>query len=112
MTSANSQDVRKLTAEQLRKRITDRVRAERYNWRLSQKEFAERAGIALRTFKRFELGACDSLEVFLRIVVVFERANALELLFPPKPSTTTNPHSPVAALERFLTRVNGPRNMK
>jgi len=48
-----------LTMEELRKRFGDRVRLERRRKSLTQKEFAEACGIALRTYKRFESGECD-----------------------------------------------------
>lgn len=93
------------SASELRCRIADRVRVERRRLELSQKEFAERCGIPLRTFKRFEQGQCDSLEVFLSIVVRFERVVALELLFPPKPLTVMEPRSAPALLEKLKNRV-------
>lgn len=73
------------SADQICAKIADRVRAERKRLGLSQAEFSERCGVALRTYKRFELNECDSLIAFIRIVAVFERVIALELLFPPKP---------------------------
>lgn len=64
--------------------IGSRVKQERHNQGCTQKEFAERCSVTLRTYKRFESGHCDSLEVFLRLVITFNRQAALELLFPPK----------------------------
>jgi transcriptional regulator with XRE-family HTH domain len=65
-------------------RIAARVRFERQRLGLSQAVFAERCHVPLRTYKRFELGQSDSLEVFVRVIVEFERVAALELLFPPR----------------------------
>jgi transcriptional regulator with XRE-family HTH domain len=73
----------------------------------SQKAFAEKCGIPLRTFKRFEQGECDSLEIFLRIVIIFERVVGLELLFPPKQAVVTEVRSPTIALERLKNRIAG-----
>ncbi|KIF83049.1 helix-turn-helix domain-containing protein [Noviherbaspirillum autotrophicum] len=92
------------SAGELRRRIADRVRVERRRLELSQKEFADRCGIPLRTFKRFEQGQCDSLEVFLNIVVRFERVVALELLFPPKPAVVVQRRTLITALERMKQR--------
>lgn len=79
--------------------LIDRVRSERRKLNLSQAKFAKKCGIPLRTYKRFELGQSNSLESFMRIVIVFERVVALDLLFPPAP-VTVKIRTPVAALER------------
>lgn len=63
-------------------RIGDRVRAERKRLGLTQVEFAHLCGVPLRSFKRFEAGASDSLTILLRIVQYFNRAPGLEMLFP------------------------------
>jgi transcriptional regulator with XRE-family HTH domain len=94
----------KLSVPELRLRMSDRVRLERRRLKLSQSKFAEQCQIPLRTYKRFEQGRCDSLEVFLRIVTAFERTVALELLFPPKGVTAIEVRSPAAALGRLMTR--------
>jgi len=90
----------------LRVRIGDRVRLERRRKRLTQKEFADTCGIALRTYKRFESGKCDSFDAFLAVVIAFERVVALELLFPPKDAVELRPRSPGAALEQLRNRVD------
>jgi transcriptional regulator with XRE-family HTH domain len=100
------------TALELRTHIADRVRLERRKTGLSQQVFAEKCGIPLRTFKRFEQGECDSLEAFLRIVVVFERVVGLELLFPPKQAVVMEVRSPTAALERLQNRLAGRTSRK
>ena len=101
-----------LSAPELRARIADRVRLERRRTKLTQKDFAEKCGIPLRTFKRFEQGQCDSLEAFLRIVVAFERVVGLELLFPPKQAVVIEVRSPAAALERLQNRLAGRTSRK
>lgn len=99
------QEISSNSAAELRLRLADRVRLERRRAGLTQKAFAEQCGIPLRTFKRFELGECDSLEAFLRIVVAFERAVALELLFPPKVSVIATVRSPTRAIEKLRARL-------
>ena len=63
-------------------RIGDRVRAERNQLGFTQVEFAEVCGVPLRSFKRFEAGASDSLKILLQIAQYFERTSGLEMLFP------------------------------
>lgn len=65
--------------------ISDRVRFERGRLGYSQADFAIWCGIPLRTYKRFELGECDSLSVLIRIAQGFRRAPGLDMLFPPQP---------------------------
>lgn len=100
------------SAPELRTRIADRVRLERRRLDLSQKEFAGRCGIALRTYKRLEQGDCDSLDAFLRIVICFERSVAIELLFPPKPVAAAEARSAPAILERIRGRIQIAPNRK
>lgn len=93
----------KLPASVLWAHIADRVRLERRRVELSQKAFAAQCGIPLRTYKRFELGQCDSLQVFLQIVIVFERVTAVELLFPPQ-SPSAQSRLATAVLDRVIKR--------
>jgi transcriptional regulator with XRE-family HTH domain len=78
-----------------------RLRAERAKLHLSQREFAEKAGVPLRTYKRFELGECDSLDVFIRISQAFGRAPGFETLFPPA-QLDVKPRGLEAAVESLL----------
>jgi transcriptional regulator with XRE-family HTH domain len=75
-------DVRSGTPDQLRRLLADRTRYERKRLKLTQQEFAEKCGVGFSTFRRFEAGTCDSLEVLLLIVSAFQRIAALDLLFP------------------------------
>jgi transcriptional regulator with XRE-family HTH domain len=100
------------TALELRTYIADRVRLERRRLGLNQKDFAERCGIPLRTYKRVEQAECDSLDAFLRIVICFERSVAIELLFPPKSAPVTEPRSAPALLERMKSRIQNVPNKK
>ena len=76
------EDVRSGTPDQLRQLLADRTRYERKRLELTQQEFAEKCGVGFSTFRRFEAGTCDSLEVLLLIVSAFQRIAALDLLFP------------------------------
>jgi transcriptional regulator with XRE-family HTH domain len=93
-----------LSVLELRIRIGDRVRVERRRLKLSQVKFATECQIPIRTYKRFEQGKCDSLEAFLRVVMVFQRTAAIELLFPPKPPATSDTKSLFSVLERLMGR--------
>lgn len=73
------------TPAKLLGRIGDRVRSERKRLGLTQVEFAQLCGVPLRSFKRFEAGASDSLTILLRVAQYFNRAPGLEMLFPAAP---------------------------
>jgi transcriptional regulator with XRE-family HTH domain len=65
--------------------LRDRVRVERRKLGYSQKQFAAHCGIPLRTFKRFELGGCDSVGVLIQITQGFGRGPGFDMLFPAQP---------------------------
>jgi transcriptional regulator with XRE-family HTH domain len=73
------------TPAKLLSRIGDRVRGERKRLGLTQVEFAQLCGIPLRSFKRFEAGASDSLTILLKVSQHFNRVPGLEMLFPAAP---------------------------
>jgi transcriptional regulator with XRE-family HTH domain len=74
-----------LTCPDVLRLLRDRVRFERKRLGYTQADFALRCSIPLRTYKRFELGGCDSVEVLIRIVQGFGRAPGFDTLFPPQP---------------------------
>lgn len=92
-----------LTARQLRTRIVNRVRFERRQLELTQEAFARMCGIPLRTYKRFELDQCDSLGVFIKLVMAFERVTGIEVLFPAR-LQKVRLRTPMAALKRIQER--------
>jgi transcriptional regulator with XRE-family HTH domain len=68
------------------KYLAGRARGERVKNGYSQAAFAEKAGIALRTYKRFELGGVGSIETLVRIVIAMDHARGFLTLFPmPQP---------------------------
>ena len=93
------QETDELSVGELRARVADSIRAERTRLSLSQREFALRCGIALRTYKRFELGHCDSLDVLLLIVQKFGRMQTFRLLFEGD-APAVKLRTPLAALAR------------
>lgn len=59
-----------------------KVRRQRRDARLSQAEFASRAGIPLRTYKRFEAHGKANLETFVEVLRALGRTHYLFMLFP------------------------------
>lgn len=100
MTVPSFADIGPLPIAQLRALVSDRLRIERKRMKMSQVAFAAKCGISVRTYKRFELGDCNSLEVFLLIVQGFGRIAAIDLVFPA-PESKAKPRTPIAALERL-----------
>ena len=98
-----------LVPGELIRRLGDQLREERKVLRLSQVKFSALANIPLRTYKRMELGQCDSLDAFFRALIALHsetassRLSALRLLFPPKPAPDVA-RTPVAALNRVLRK--------
>lgn len=64
------------------------VRRMRIEAEESQKVFAERAGVPLRTYKRFEAHGRAHLDTFVRVLRTLGRTEYLFMLFPgPRPTT-------------------------
>lgn len=73
-----------LSVQDVQRLISDRIRHERRRLGLTQVEFAAGCGIALRTYKRLELGESDSIGALIRVAQYLERATGFEMLFPPQ----------------------------
>lgn len=83
----------------IRTYLASRIRRERRTARMSQKSFAASAGIALRTYKRFESHGDGSLETFVRALKAIGQARNLLLLFPqPLPTKRLTLEERVQAL--------------
>jgi transcriptional regulator with XRE-family HTH domain len=68
--------------------LASKVRKARQDFGESQAEFAARAGIPLRTYKRFELHGKGTLEGFIRVLRTLGRTQYLFMLFPsPLPAS-------------------------
>lgn len=93
-----------VSSQQFRRQVSDRIRFERVQIGLSQTRFAEQCGIPLRTYKRFELGYCDSFDVFIKIVMAFGRVRAFELFFVGNAQDLTL-RTPLATLDRLMEKV-------
>lgn len=74
------------TERDIAKYLAMRVRGERVKNGFSQFAFAEKAGVPLRTYKRFELTGAGSIETLARILIAMGHARGFFTLFPhPKP---------------------------
>lgn len=65
--------------------LAGRCRDLRLEQNLSQKELADRAGIALQTYRRFEQEGRISLERFIGVVQTLNRIPELEGILHPSP---------------------------
>lgn len=91
--------------------LRDRVRHERRRQGHSQAEFAAICGIALRTYKRYELTGSGSIEVLVRIAKGFGRAPGFDSIFPAQPLIMA-PRGMEAALASLSGKIgNGPPKM-
>ncbi|MDP1678911.1 MAG: helix-turn-helix transcriptional regulator [Candidatus Nitrotoga sp.] len=62
--------------------LASRIRSERLHQGYSQSTMADKAGIALRTYKRIELTGTGTIQNLIVILRTLERIRAIELLFP------------------------------
>jgi len=63
--------------------LAGRIRSERLRTGHTQEQMALKAGISLRTYKRFEQSGRGSVEQLIRMLMVFDRLKVLELFLPP-----------------------------
>lgn len=69
--------------------LAGRIRSERLKRRLSQEQAALKAGMSLRTYKRFEQSCGGNFENFVNVLRAFDRLRILEAIFV-EVSTTPN----------------------
>ena len=74
--------MQELTSQAILKELARRVKNYRVDMELSQAEFAQKAGISLRSVVNFENGADVKFSNFIKILKVLELADNLELLVP------------------------------
>lgn len=83
--------------------IGQRIRTARLGGGESQHDFAKRAGVPLRTYKRLESNGQASLQTFVRVLRTIGRAHYLVSLFgndaPPQRVHATRSRSPTAPEE-------------
>jgi len=73
------------TKQEISSEIAQRCRTLRLEQNLSQEELANRAGIATRTYRRFEQEGSISLDRFVAIVHSLNRISELENVLKPSP---------------------------
>jgi len=74
--------LRSASDREIAKYLAMRVRSERVRHGYSQSSFAEKAGIPLRTYKRFELAGSGSIETLIRVLMALDHARGFFTLFP------------------------------
>ncbi|WP_156455192.1 hypothetical protein [Janthinobacterium sp. B9-8] len=77
-----SQHLKQASNEELCAYLAAKIRRSRKLRKESQVQFAARAGIALRTYKRLETYGQGHLETFLKALSALDRCHYLNLLFP------------------------------
>ncbi|WP_081934156.1 helix-turn-helix transcriptional regulator [Massilia sp. 9096] len=100
MTTPTFSDILGSDVGRYRSLLSDRLRLERKHRGLTQEQFAGLLQVSSRTYKRFELGTCDSLELFLSIVIAIGKTSALDLVFP-NPPTVAKPRTPAGAMAKL-----------
>lgn len=93
-------------APEIARMMAERVRTLRIDRGWTQQELAERAGVRLATYRRFERTGHISLERLLKLAVVLDTRAGFEQLF------VRSPASSLAELERRAerqTRTRGKR---
>lgn len=65
--------------------LASRIRTTRLQLSLTQAAMAEKAGIAIRTYKRIEQTGTGTIENLVLILQATGRIKGLEMLFPPPP---------------------------
>lgn len=78
--------------------ISRRVKVLRLERGWTQQETAERAGLVLPTYRRFERTGQISLDRLLKLAVILDARSGFEALFPPGPASS------LADLERQVRR--------
>lgn len=88
--------------------LAARIRRARQDQGESQAQFAERAGVPLRTYKRFELTGKATLFNFAQVMRALGRSQYLLLLFPsPGPASVPSLESGLAALRKRIGHTGG-----
>ena len=90
----------------IRRALARRVKALRLGRGWTQQEVAERAGLALPTYRVFERSGRISLDRLLNLAVIFEARAGFDQLFVPDPARS------LAELERQVERPSRKRGRR
>lgn len=74
------------TPREMVRLLAQRVKALRLERGWTQRELAERAGLALDTYRRFERTGRISLERLLKLAVILDARSGIDQLFVPPPA--------------------------
>jgi DNA-binding XRE family transcriptional regulator len=94
------------TPRDIARTLARRVKALRLERGWTQQETAERAGLALATYRRFERTGRISLERLLKLAVILDARGGFEHLFAPGPART------LAELEQRVERPSRKRGKR
>lgn len=96
------------TERDIVKYVAMKVRGERVKRGMSQSAFAEKAGVPLRTYKRFELTGGGTVETLVRILMAMGHARGFFTLFPhPKPEARKTLVERIEAISRSTREADG-----
>jgi len=74
--------MQELTSQAILAKLAERVKKYRIDMNLSQAEFAQKAGISLKSITNFESGSDVKFSNFIKILKALEIADNLEILVP------------------------------
>lgn len=74
--------MQELTSRAILKQLAERIKKYRIDMNLSQAEFAQKAGISLKSITNFESGSDVKFSSFIKILKALNLADNLEFLVP------------------------------
>ena len=74
--------MQELTSQAILAQLAQRVKKYRIEMNLSQDEFAQKAGVSLKTITNFESGSDVKFSSFIKFLKALELADNLEILVP------------------------------
>lgn len=95
------------SSDQIEKALCKRLENIRLTRNITQKQLAEKAGIAIRTIGRLEKGKGVSLDTFIRVLISLGIQQNLEGLLPD-PTVRPIERVNISGTERKRARVNQP----
>ena len=76
------------TPSEITQAVAARVRARRKELRLTQAEFAKRAGMSYGSYRRFEATGCIAFDSLAKIAIVLSREDDFDALFAKRAYTS------------------------
>lgn len=100
-------DLRSLNDSDICAEIGRRIRHERLRQNLTQESLASQAGVALRTYKRFESAGRTNLETLVAILRVLNRLRLLDVALPA--AQLPSHETVIQRVERLRQRARNPK---